>query len=146
MKKTPQNRVILALCALALVFASPVAAFANGGAAKKVEGPIYVDFKNIVVPVIKKNGKTGVIALSIMAEVKDADTQSLVATHMPKLRDAFIRSLYGSVENNQIIRSDGALDIEHIKKRLMKSAGYVMKDKENPIQDILFQNIAQQTY
>ncbi|MDB5478369.1 MAG: Flagellar basal body-associated FliL family protein, partial [Alphaproteobacteria bacterium] len=106
-----------------------------------------VDFKNIVVPVIKQNGSTGLIALTVMAEVKDEEAEGIVKTQMPRLRDAFIRALYGNLDSNRFIRKDGALDIDIIKTRLMKTAAYVMKDdKESPIKDILFQNISQQTY
>ena len=136
----------LALVALfAITLAFP--AVAKEGAAAPKEGPMYVDFKNIVIPVIKKNGSTGVLALSMMAEVKDQAAQSSVTDHMPKLRDAFIRALYGNLEGKRLVKEDGALDIERVKARLMKSAQYVMKDqKEIEIKDLLFQNIAQQTY
>jgi len=133
---------------LAVALAVPQAASASeGGAEKPKDGPMYVDFKNIVIPIIKKNGSTGVIALSMMAEVKDEKTQASITDNMPRLRDAFIRALYGNLEGNRLVREDGALDIERIKVRLMKSAQYVMKDQNNvEIKDLLFQNIAQQTY
>lgn len=141
---------LIALFALTLAFsATPVFASEHGGGGgeKVKDGPMYVDFKNIVVPIIKKNGSTGVIALSMMAEVKDEKAKTDVTDRMPKLRDAFIRALYGNLEGNRFVREDGALDIERIKTRLMKSAQYVMKDdKEILIKDLLFQNIAQQTY
>jgi flagellar basal body-associated protein FliL len=127
--------------------ATPAAHATEEGGAAAPKGPIYVDFKNIVVPVIQKNGRTGVIALAIMAEVPTQEANSEVTGKMPKLRDAFIRALYGNIEGTNYIRADGALDIDHIKDRLMKTAAYVMKDdKENPIKDLLFQNISQQSY
>ena len=137
---------LAALFALSLMF--PVGAYASEGAVEKPkDAPKYVDFKNIVVPVIKKNGSTGVIALSMMVEVKDEKTQTTLTDNMPRLRDAFIRALYGSLEGNRLVKEDGALDIERIKNRLMRSAQYVMRDKNDAeIQDLLFQNIAQQTY
>jgi flagellar basal body-associated protein FliL len=111
------------------------------------DAPMYVDFKNIVVPVIKKNGQTGVVALSLMAQVKDQDDQSKVVDNLPRLRDAFIRSLYGSLSNKKFLTEEGALDIPQIKDHLMKTAGLVLKgDDKGLIKDILFQNIAQQTY
>ncbi len=135
----------LAIIVLMILFGANEA-LASGGAKKPVEGPIYVDFKSIVVPVIKKNGRTGVVALSVMGQVKDQKDQELVTQHMPRLRDAFIRALYGNMDDKKFTRQNGALDMEYIKERLLKTAGLVMKDKENPIQDILFQNIAQQSY
>ena len=117
------------------------------GEGAKPAGPIYVDFKNIVVPIIQKNGRTGVVALSMMAEAKDQEGQTVITQRLPKLRDAFIRTLYGNMEDAKFVRADGNLNIDYIKERLIKTAAYVMKDdKENPIKDILFQNIAQQRY
>jgi flagellar basal body-associated protein FliL len=140
----------LALFVAAFLALSFTPAHASEGAEDSkmpAKGPMYVDFKNIVVPVIKKDGRTGVIALAIMAEVANQDDNNEVTGKLPRLRDAFIRALYGNMESNDYVRADGALDIDHIKDRLMKTAAYVMKDeKENPIKDILFQNIAQQGY
>lgn len=113
---------------------------------KNNDTPLYVDFKHIVVPVIKKNGRTGMVALNLMAEVKDQEAQSIVTSHMPRLRDAFIRSLYGTMEDKQYISQNGNLDVERIKTRLMHTVDLVMKDKNGHIKDILFQNISQQTY
>lgn len=147
MIRTQAPLALIALIALTLALPIPQAHASEGGSEKPKNGPMYVDFKNIVVPVIKKNGSTGVIALSMMAEVKDEKAQENVTDHMPKLRDAFIRALYGNLEGNRLVKADGALDIERIKSRLMRSAQYVMKDeKEAAIKDLLFQNIAQQTY
>jgi flagellar basal body-associated protein FliL len=144
-----QNQILGLLVAVLFAFSS-VSAHASGhegGESEKAKGPMYVDFKNIVIPVIKKNGKTGVIALAVMAEVDDQEGHNQVTSQLPKLRDAFIRTLYGNMESNKFVRDDGALDIDHIKERLLKTAAYVMKsDKENPIKDILFQNISQQSY
>lgn len=120
-------------------------AHASGAAKPAHDGPIYVDFKNIVVPVIKKNGRTGVVSISLMAEVANADDQNKVTHRMPKYKDAFIRALYGSLENERYMKN-GTLNIDSIKARLLKSAHYVSKGEDNPIKDILFQNIGQQTY
>jgi flagellar basal body-associated protein FliL len=142
-----RNRVLTICAFIFMALYAPCAAQANETTAEvDPNKPIFVDFKNIVVPVIKKNGSTGIIAISMMAQVPNQSAQDKVTNNMPRLRDAFIRTLYGSLESNRFVRDDGALDIENIKQSLMKTANYVMKEKENPINDILFQNIAQQTY
>ncbi len=143
-------QALLAVFFLVIVILATAPAFASGGEDEKLpdkDAPMYVDFKNIVVPVIKKNGQTGVVALSLMAQVKDQDDQSKVVDNLPRLRDAFIRSLYGSLSSKKFMTEEGALDIPQIKDHLMKTAGLVLKgDNKGLITDILFQNIAQQTY
>ncbi len=140
------NRAIcFAVSAFLLIAAPSVHAAAGDDIAKGK--PLYVDFKNIVVPVIKKNGRSGVVSISVMAEVKDEKSQSAVMDNMPRLRDAFIRTLYGNLENHRFMREDGTLNIESIKTNLMKSARYVMRQQEGvAINDLLFQNIGQQTF
>lgn len=141
-------QALIAVFFLVIVILVTAPAFASEEAAlPDKDAPMYVDFKNIVVPVIKKNGQTGVVALSLMAQVKDQDDQSKVVDNLPRLRDAFIRSLYGSLSSKKFLTEEGALDIPQIKDHLMKTAGLVLKgDDKGLIKDILFQNIAQQTY
>ncbi len=143
-------RALLAVCILVFGFHTKVFASEGGEEGKKSKGdePLYVDFKNIVVPVIKRNGETGVIALSLMAQVKDQEDQSKVMGQLPRLRDAFIRVLYGNLEGTQMVKEDGALDIPQIRERLLKTANLVLhEEKDNElIKDLLFQNIAQQSY
>jgi hypothetical protein len=131
---------------LALGGQTPTAHAAGNEKKPAAAGPIYVDLKNIVVPVIKKNGSTGIIALTVTVQVKDEDAQETVRSHMPKLRDAFIRTLYGNLETKRYILPDGALDIENIRANLMRTADRVMIGPDRPIEDLLFQNIAQQTF
>lgn len=146
-----QKNAIRALAAICvLVFGFNTAAFANGGGeSKKPKGdePLYVDFKNIVVPIIRRNGETGVVALNLMAQVKDTEDQAKIVSQLPRLRDAFIRALYGNLEGTQMIRADGALDIPEIHDRLMKVSQMILdKKKDGEIKDLLFQNINQQSY
>lgn len=120
-------------------------AMASGGEDSKA-GPMYVDFKNIVVPIIKANGRTGIVSLNVIAEVKDVDAQNKVTGHMPRYKDAFIRALYGNMDNAYFMKENGSLNIEHIKERLLRSASLISRGEESPIKDILFQQIGQQSY
>lgn len=143
----PAKNFVKALLCAVLLFSAPFGVQAASKKDTAVDaGPVYVDFKNIVVPVIRKNGRTGLIAFSVMAEVKDENAKSTVTSHMPRLRDAFIRSLYGNLDNHQFTRQNGTLNIDQIRNRLMQTAELVLKGQDKPIKDILFQNISQQTY
>lgn len=143
-----KNFVKTSLCALFLVGAVSTAPMAAHASTKKADGgPIYVDFKNIVVPIIKENGRTSIVAFSVMAEVNDENAKTVVTSHLPRLRDAFIRSLYGNLDGTAYKHKNGQLNIEQIKTRLMQTAKFVLKNQdEGTIKDILFQNVAHQTY
>jgi flagellar basal body-associated protein FliL len=144
---TQKRAITFVVSAFLLIAAAPGAKASGGESVDPSGAPIYVDFKSIAVPVIKKNGRSGVLSIALMAEVKDEKTRSVITQNMPRLRDAFIRALYGKIETNRYTREDGTLNIEDIKKNLMKTARFVMRKQEDAaIQDILFQNIAQHTF
>ena len=138
------------LClALALMVAAPAAwaseheggESAASAAAKLLSSdrPIFVKMNSINIPIIRKNGTTGMLALDIIAQVKNEDAKEKVEMYRPKLRDTFIRVLYGNLQVNNLLRSDGALDMDRLKSRLLKSTNYVMK--EPAITDILFNGV-----
>jgi flagellar basal body-associated protein FliL len=139
MRKNSRFGLMLALC---LTMAPLSASWANEeAAAAKPSGdaPIFVKINPINIPVIRKNGTTSVLALDIIAEVKNDKDREKVEAIRPKLRDTFIRALYGSLETNKLVTSDGILDIERVKSRLMKSSLYVMK--EPMITDLLLNGV-----
>jgi flagellar basal body-associated protein FliL len=137
MRKNSRFGLLLALC---LCFV-PAGAWANEEAAPKPSGdlPVFVKINPINIPVIRKNGTTSVLALDIIAEVKTESDREKVEAIRPKLRDTFIRSLYGNLEVNKLVNREGMLDMEKVKARLMKSSLYVMK--EPMITDLLFNGV-----
>ncbi|HEY1096619.1 MAG TPA: hypothetical protein VGF14_05210, partial [Alphaproteobacteria bacterium] len=125
MRKNSRFGLLLGMC---LAF-TPACAMASEEAPKK-EGndPVFVKINPINIPVIRKNGTTSVLALDIIAEVKTQADREKVEAIRPKLRDNFIRALYGNLEINKLVKSDGVLDIDKVKIRLLKTSLYVMKE------------------
>jgi len=117
-------------------------AFANeeeAPAKKPGEEFLFVKMNAINIPVIRQNGTTSMLALDIMAEVKDEDAKEKVESFKPRLRDSFIRALYGNLETNKLVKADGSLDMERVRDRLLKGSLYVLK--EPAITDILFSGV-----
>ncbi len=108
------------------------------------DGPVFVEIDQIVVPIIKKNGKTGVLSLRLIAEVAGEDEKAELSHYIPRLKDAYIRSLYGDVVTKQLTTEEGMLDIASLKSRLVKTSNYVLK--EPLVKDILFDKMAQHTF
>lgn len=144
------KRAVVAGFVFGLVFGvlNVQTAMASGGEEAKAEAskdePLFVKIEPIIVPVIKKNGRSSMLAIELVAEVVDEDAGSKVRTHMPRVRDSFIRALYGNVERNHFLQPDGALNMDMIKKRLVASANYVMQ--KNLVKDVLVSGINQQTF
>lgn len=123
----------------------PIVSAQAGGHDEEVvhEGPMFVQIEQFVVPIIKKNGKTGVIALSIVAEVDSVEADEEVRAYMPRLKDAYIRALYGDVIAKQLTKN-GVLDMMLLKDRLVKTSNYVLKTAV--VKDILLDKMAQHTF
>jgi flagellar basal body-associated protein FliL len=137
MRKNSRFVLYVGLC---LAVFMPQGAMAESGKnAPAANKPMFVRINPISIPVIRKNGTTSVLALDIVAEVKSEADREKVEAVRPKLRDNFIRALYGNLEVHNLVRADGALDIEKVKSRLMRTSLYVMK--ESTITDILFNNV-----
>lgn len=127
---------------LALV-SVPVLASGGGAAAEHVEGqPIYVELKPLIVPVFARHSKVEILALNLVIEAKDTEDSHKITENTPKLRDGFIRSLYGRMEADFLIDKNGILDVEMLKKRLMAVADHVMEP--GTVSDILLQGVVHQ--
>lgn len=142
MRKNSRFVICVGMC-LALVVPQiiwPVTAHAadNSKAARSGK-PMFVRLNPISIPVIRKNGTTSVLALDLIAEVKSEADREKVEAIRPKLRDNFIRALYGNLETHHLVSPNGFLDIEKVKSRLMRTSLHVMK--EPTITDILFNNV-----
>lgn len=108
------------------------------------EGPMFVEIDQIVIPIIKSNGKTGVVSLSLVAEVENAEADEQVRNYMPRLKDAYIRALYGDVIARKMTTKEGMLDMVQLKNRLIKTSNYVLKTAA--VKDILLDKMAQHTF
>jgi flagellar basal body-associated protein FliL len=152
MRKNSRFGIVLNLC-LVLGIAAPLTmmsrpAFANEdggeGAPKPGDVTMFVKLNPINVPIIRKNGTTSILAIDIVAECKDEKAKEKVEAAKPRLRDSFIRALYGNIEVNKLVREDGALDMERVKQRLIQGSLYVLK--EPAITDILFNGVSHRAF
>lgn len=141
MRKNSRFGQLMAVCLMIALCATTPAWANEEAAAKKATGTefLFVKMNPINIPVIRKNGTTSMLALDILAEVKDEDAKEKVEASKPRLRDAFIRALYGNLETNKMVRNDGALDMDMVRKRLLQGSAYVLK--EQAITDILFNSV-----
>ncbi len=144
-------RIIMqkALLTLLFVFILPVTTVLAGGGDTSQDkaddsGPIFVEIDQIVVPIIKRNGKTGMISLSLVAEVNTEEENQEIQNYMPRLKDAYIRSLYGNVIAKRLSNENGTLDMMRLKEHLIKTTNYVLKSAH--VNDILLNHMAQHSF
>lgn len=145
MRKNSRFGVILSLCLGLGIACAPDTASANEEAASKPgDVTMFVKMSPINVPIIRKNGTTSILAIDIIAECKDEKAKEKVEASKPRLRDSFIRALYGNIEVNKLVNADGSLDMDRVKKRLLQGSLYVMK--EPAITDILFNGVSHRAF
>ena len=141
MKKLLAIMVIIAL-------AMPVwshAAYAGGGSKKKAEGegPVvtYMELDPLLLPIIDDQGISQQVSLIVKLEIPDAEKAEKIQTIMPKILDAFVQDLYGSLSNQNAMLTNGILRLDKIKTRLKITADKVAGD--DMITDVLLQVVQQ---
>ncbi len=148
MRKNSRFSLCFSLCltigAGLIIGLNPHPVLANEEEGPKPEISMFVKMSPINVPIIRKNGTTSILAIDIIAECKDEDAKEKVEAQKPRLRDGFIRALYGNIEINKLVKADGALDMDRVKERLMQGSLYVMK--EPAIVDILFNGVSHRAF
>lgn len=138
MKKLLAGVATLVL-ALGVFSASPQAYASEKGSSGGFE---YIEMKPLMLPIIDGNGASQVINLVIALEVKDLSVASKIEKMRPKLTDAFIQDMYGTL-NKQAASHGGVLQLNQIKKRLLKVSNQILSDEEEAVHDVLLQVIDQ---
>ncbi len=123
--------------------ASP--ALANGKAKPVDSGadpnrPQYVKISPLILPLIGDNGVEQIISLIVAIEVPNKEAGDKIIEVSPRLNDAFMADLYGSLDRRENMKN-GLLDVTHIKERLTKVSTRVLgADK---FKEILVQAVTQ---
>ncbi len=100
----------------------------------------FIQMDPMVLPVIDENGIDQVVSLVISLEVPDAETAVEVKRMGPKLKDAYIQDMYGSL-SREVAMQNGVVQVGYIKDRLNRTTAKVMGDKK--INDVLLQVVQQ---
>lgn len=103
--------------------------------------PVYVDFRPMQLPVIGDDRIEQMITIKIVIEVADRDAGDRVIAMAPRLTDAFMLALYGTLRTNAILQPNGMVDVGRLKARIVEVSRRVMG--EGVVNDALVQTIAQ---
>lgn len=132
-------RIVKFIAALAIIVFAATTAQAAGSATAKVDadGPKFVNINSVVVPIMHANGQSHMVAMNVVLEVKGKYADH-VQKMEPRVRDAFIRALYGNFERYSIMK-DGTINVNRVKRHLKLASQHVL-GKEN-VDDILVQGL-----
>lgn len=100
----------------------------------------FVELDALILPIVGKDGVSQVVSLVVALEVGDEAAAEEVKLMTPRLKDAFIRDLYGSL-NREAAMTGGVVQVGAIKKRLTEISKKVLG--EEVVQDVLLQVVSQ---
>lgn len=100
----------------------------------------YVELDPLVLPIIDEYGVSQVVSLVVSLEVKDTQTAEKVKKMSPRLKDAYIQDMYGTLNKHAALKG-GVVQVAKLKSRLNKVSKKVMGD--DVIHDVLLQVVQQ---
>lgn len=124
-----------------LILTSPARAEEEGeGKAKPKSDFEYLEMKPLVLPIITEKGLTQQLSLVISLEVPYGTVDD-IKPMQPKLADAYLSDLYGSLGANGDMMRGNIVDVVALKNRLTKDTAKVIG--EDKFHDVLLQVVQQ---
>jgi flagellar FliL protein len=102
--------------------------------------PIYVHIAPLVLPVINDKGVEQIVSIILDVQVKDFDAADAMHTNMPRVMDALMSSLYGSL-GQESLRGGKLVNVGKVKSKAIAAIGKVVG--ADNIRDVLVQGVAQ---
>lgn len=135
---------ILSIIALSFIIftLSTSLTYAAGAAAEEGadRGKEYVTMDPLILPVIGQDGVQQVVSMVVSIEVDGVNDAERVKQLRPKLTDAYIQDMYGSLHKHAALEG-GIIRVDIIKKRLNKITDKILgKDIDS---DVLLQVVQQ---
>ncbi|HUY68178.1 MAG TPA: hypothetical protein VMV79_02635, partial [Alphaproteobacteria bacterium] len=102
--------------------------------------PIYVHLQPLVLPIINASGAEQIVTLIVTIQVKDFDTADTIQSHMPVVRDALMRALYGGLGDGDL-RDGYMVDVAKVKAKATAAIDSVIGAAG--IRDVLIEDVGQ---
>ena len=97
--------------------------------------PVYLDVKNLVIPIIRNREIQKYVLFRITLEMHDENTKDEVRSVFPRLKDAFIKDLF----DYYAYRSPGAggINVNAVRRRLKRASDRTVG--KNKVKNVLIQ-------
>ena len=102
--------------------------------------PVYLHLAPITLPIINDYGAQQIVTMIVDLNTKDKPTAEEMQKQMPKLKDAMLQALYGSLADGSI-RNEQALDIVKIKANILETLDKIYEP--GSVKDVLVQAVSQ---
>lgn len=110
------------------------------GHGEEKEQSSFVQLDPLILPIIGKDGLTQTVSMVIVIETPSEETKKEVTYMAPRLKDAFIQDMYGSLAKDAIMK-DGVIQVGALKSRLRSIGVKVLGDEM--VTDVLLQVVQQ---
>ncbi|MAF97433.1 MAG: flagellar basal body-associated FliL family protein [Micavibrio sp.] len=100
----------------------------------------YVELDPLILPIVDENGVSQVVSVVIALEVPSAAAKASVDQVIPRLKDAFIQDMYGSLNEHASLKG-GVIQVQKIKKRLSEISMDIAGEEN--VYDVLLQVVQQ---
>ncbi len=101
----------------------------------------FVKMDPLTLPVVSQTGVVQIINISVTLEVADAEKAKEVEKFSPRLKDAYIQELYGSLSNKVAMSDSGVVEVNVVKERLNKVTAKVLGNES--VRNVLLQAVQQ---
>ena len=88
----------------------------------------FVELDPLILPIVDRNGVSQVVSMVVTLEVYDSKSAEKVTKMTPKLKDAYIQSLYGTLNKHASLKG-GVIQVSDIKKQLQKISHKVVGEE-----------------
>lgn len=102
----------------------------------------YLDMDPLVLPVVDARGISQSIHISISLELADGTDKETLKRYQPRLADAYLNEMYGTLGEGFGLTPTGVLDIPYLKERLTAITTEVLGD--GLVTNVLIQAVHQQ--
>ena len=100
----------------------------------------FVPMEAIVLPVIGRDGISQTVSMVVSLQVSDKEKAEKIKAQLPKLQDAFLSEMYGSLSSPATMEG-GVIKVSALKEQLVQIAKKVLGDDQ--IDGVLLQVLQQ---
>lgn len=100
----------------------------------------FVELDPLILPIVGDDGLSQTVSLVVVLEVFNAEAAHSVEQMTPRIKDAFIQDLYGTLNRHAALKG-GVIQVDYLKQRLNKVSQKVMGD--GLVNDVLLQVVQQ---
>ena len=103
----------------------------------------YITMAPMILPVMNDSGIQEVVSVVVALEVKNQETMEKVNRLVPKLKDAYMRGLYGKLDNHAY-RNGQFLDVTRLRGKIATITDVVVGKGE--VDSVLIQGVNQRHF